>query len=144
MEYTSAQATIWRWRQDYQYDFAARMDWCAAKTFGTANHNPVAAFDNDKSKAVVNLTVKSKETVKLSAAGTYDPDGDKVSYRWFVYKEACSYDDPVNIKNDTAQQAHFIAPKVKSPGTIHIILEVKDNGEPNLVSYRRIITTIKS
>ena len=144
MEYTSAQATIWRWREAYQHDFAARMDWCAAETFGAANHNPVAAFDNDKSKAVVKLTVKPKETVTLSAAGTYDPDGDKVSYRWFVYKEAGSYDGPVNIKNDTAQQARFIALTAKSPGTIHIILEVKDNGEPSLVSYRRIIVTIKS
>ncbi len=143
VEYTSAQATIWRWRQAYQHDFAARMDWCAAETFDTANHNPVAAFDNDKSKAVVNLTVKPKETVKLSAAGTYDPDGDKVSYRWFVYKEAGKYDGPVNIKNDTARQARFMAPKVKSPGAIHIILEVKDDGEPSLVSYRRVIVNIK-
>jgi len=103
----------------------------------------VAAFDNDKSKAVVNITVKPKETVKLSAAGTYDPDGDKVSYRWFVYKEAGNYDGPVNIKKDTAQQARFIAPKVKSPGAIHIILEVKDDGEPSLVSYRRVIVNIE-
>ena len=27
---TSAQATIWRWREAYQHDFAARMDWCVA------------------------------------------------------------------------------------------------------------------
>jgi hypothetical protein len=119
------------------------MDWCAAETFDTANHNPVAAFDNDKSKAVVNLTVKPKETVRLSATGTYDPDGDKVSCRWFVYKEAGNYDGPVDIENDTAQQARFIAPIVKSPGTIHIILEVKDDGEPSLVSYRRVIVNIK-
>ena len=26
-EYTSDQATIWRWREAYQNDFAARMDW---------------------------------------------------------------------------------------------------------------------
>jgi len=32
---------------------------------------------------------------------------------------------------------------VKSPGTIHIILEVKDDGEPSLVSYRRVIINIK-
>jgi len=58
MEYTSAQATIWRWREAFQHDFAARMDWCVADSFDEANHNPVAAFYNDRSKAIVNVTVK--------------------------------------------------------------------------------------
>ncbi len=142
MEYTSAQATIWRWREAYQHDFAARMDWCVAETFDTANHNPVVAFDNDKSKAVVSLTVKPKETVKLSAAGTYDPDGDKLFYHWFVYQEAGSFDGQVNIENRTAQEASFIAPEVTSPKNIHIILQVKDDGKPDLYSYRRVIVTV--
>ena len=38
--YTSDQATIWRWRQAYQNDFAARMQWTVAD-FAHANHNPV-------------------------------------------------------------------------------------------------------
>lgn len=143
MQNTSAQATIWRWREAYQHDFAARMDWCVAETYEKANHNPIAAFDKDKSKAVVNLTVKSQETVKLSADGTYDPDGDKFSCRWFVYKEAGSYNGSVDIKDNSSQQAHFVVPKVKTPGAVHIILEVKDEGRPSLYSYRRIIVDIK-
>lgn len=143
LQYTSAQATIWRWREAYQYDFAARMDWCVAETYEKANHNPIAAFDNDKSKGVVNLTVKPEETVKLSADGTFDPDGDIFSCRWFVYKEAGNYDGSVDIKNDTVHKAHFVAPKVTKPSTIHIILEVKDKGRPSLYSYRRIIVNIK-
>ncbi|MBN2592539.1 MAG: DUF1593 domain-containing protein, partial [Sedimentisphaerales bacterium] len=82
LEYTSDQATIWRWREAYQHDFAARMDWCVAETFEAANHNPIVAFNNDKSKAVANLTAKSGETIKLSAAGTSDPDRNKLSYHW--------------------------------------------------------------
>src|SRR5207244_12429364 len=39
---TSHQATIWRWREHYQNDFAARMDWCVADDFKSANHNPVS------------------------------------------------------------------------------------------------------
>ena len=143
LPYTSAQATIWRWREAYQHDFAARMDWCVAKTYTRANHNAIAAFDNDKSKAVVKLTVKPEETVKLSAEGTYDPDGDKFSCRWFVYKEAGSYKGSIDIKDDSARQAHFVVPKVKTLCTVHIILEVKDEGRPSLYSYRRIIVNIK-
>ena len=37
--YTSDQATIWRWRQAFQHDFAARMDW-TIKDVAQANHNP--------------------------------------------------------------------------------------------------------
>jgi hypothetical protein len=142
IEYTSDQATIWRWREAYQHDFAARMDWCVA-TFEAANHNPVAAFNNDKSKAVANLRAKSGEKIELSAAGTSDPDNDKLSYRWFIYKEAGNYNGTINIRNNTEKEASFIAPKVNQTRKIHIILEVKDNGEPNLYSYRRIIITIE-
>jgi hypothetical protein len=37
---TSNKATLWRWREDFQNDFAARMDWCT-KSFKEANHPPV-------------------------------------------------------------------------------------------------------
>jgi hypothetical protein len=142
VEYTSAQATIWRWREAYQHDFAARMDWCVAGTFEAANHNPVAAFDNDKSKAIVHLAVKPGDTVKLTAAGTRDPDGDTVSYRWFIYDEAGDCDGPIKIAHSTAPQAQFVAPRVKARRTIHVILEVKDDGQPSLYSYRRVIVAV--
>ena len=35
-------ATIWRWREAYQNDFAARMDWCATGERKKANHAPEA------------------------------------------------------------------------------------------------------
>lgn len=143
LEYTSDQATIWRWREAYQHDFAARMDWCVAETFEKANHNPIAAFDNNKSKAVANLNAKSGQATRLSAAGTSDPDGDTLTYHWFFYKEAGDYNGTINIKNNTTKEASFMAPSVKQTCKIHIILEVKDDGKPNLYSYRRIIVTIE-
>jgi hypothetical protein len=143
MEYSSAQATIWRWREPFQHDFAARMDWCVAKKFDAANHNPIAAFDNDKSKAIVNLTVKAAETVRLSAAGTHDPDGDKISYNWFVYREAGNYNSAIKISRSDAREASFTAPAVSKAARIHVILELKDNGKPNLYSYRRIVVTVR-
>jgi len=142
IEYTSDQATIWRWREAYQHDFAARMDWCVAETFEAANHNPVAAFDNDPSKAVAKMNVKPGETVRLSAAGSNDPDGDTLSYRWFVYREAGTYAGTVDIQGSDRQQASLIAPKVDQASDIHVILETKDDGELNLFSYRRIVVTV--
>ncbi len=142
IEYTSDQATIWRWREAYQHDFAARMDWCVAEIFEAANHNCIAAFENDTSKAVAKMNVKAGEMVKLSAAGSNDPDGDKLSYHWFVYREAGTYAGIVDIQGSDQQQASFIAPEVDQAREIHIILELKDDGEPNLYNYRRIIVTV--
>jgi hypothetical protein len=34
-------------------------------------------------------------------------------------------------------------PKVKRPETLHIILEVRDSGSPNLWAYRRAVVTIR-
>lgn len=54
--YTSDQATIWRWREHYQHDFAARMDWCVADRFAEANHNPVVVLNGDRTKNVLTLS----------------------------------------------------------------------------------------
>jgi hypothetical protein len=141
--YTSAQATIWRWREAYQHDFAARMDWCVADRFEKANHNPVAVFQGDKSKKVTQMLVKPGQRVTLSATGTTDPDGDDVSYHWFVYKESGSFRGDVTIENSDTVEASFVAPDVNEPAILHIILQVKDDGQPSLYSYRRIIVIIK-
>jgi hypothetical protein len=141
--YTSAQATIWRWREAYQHDFAARMDWCVADAFEKANHNPVAGFQGDKSKAVATMRARSGERVNLRAAGTSDPDGDAVSYHWFVYREAGSFRGDATIENSNSAEAYFVAPQVDEPKTLHVILEVKDDGRPSLYSYRRVIVTVE-
>jgi hypothetical protein len=44
---TSYQATVWRWRQAYQHDFAARMDW-TVRPRGEANHNPIVVVNGVK------------------------------------------------------------------------------------------------
>lgn len=140
---TSDQATIWRWRQAYQHDFAARMDWCIADTFQKANHNPIITLNGNKGKAVANITAKPGDRIQLNAAGTIDPDGDALTYKWFQYQEAGTSNAVLDIKNDNKPAITFTVPKTKD-GTIHVILEVKDDGTPELYSYRRIVITVKS
>lgn len=48
----------------------------------------------------------------------------------------------VKIENPTSEKISFFVPKSNKQATIHIILEVSDNGEPALVSYRRISITV--
>jgi hypothetical protein len=140
---TSAQATIWRWREAYQHDFAARMDWCVGDTYEDANHNPVVTMNGDTSKDVLKLAVKSGESVMLNAEGTVDPDGDPVTYSWWVYPEAGTYSGTVALGDTAARQVRFTAPDVDDPAEIHVICEVRDNGYPALFSYRRAIISIE-
>ncbi len=134
----SNQATIWRWREAYQHDFAARMDWNIAEEFGKANHNPVLTLNGNAGKAVASAIIKAGEKVVLSAKGSSDPDGDNFAFRWFVYREAGA-GGSVKIEQPDAEEISFTMPDLPNDQTLHIILEVKDDGSPALFSYRRII-----
>lgn len=140
--HTSAPATIWRWRDAFQHDFAARMDWCIADQFNKANHNPGAVLNGDRTKNVMEIAAKAGEKVMLSAEGSSDPDDDKLTVQWFVYKEAGTFIGDVTLTAAKGETTGFIAPEVKEPVTIHIILQVRDNGSPNLFAYRRAIVNI--
>jgi len=140
--YTSNHATIWRWRQAYQHDFAARIDWSNTDTFKKANHRPLAGFAGNTSRDIVHIKAKYNEKITLSAAGSTDPDGDKLSYKWFQYHEAGSLPDSLEINNSDKSEASVKLDTDSRSGTFHIILEVKDDGTPCLYSYRRVIISI--
>lgn len=133
--------TTARWNQQRNPEFAARMDWCV-KSYANANHNPVAHLNGDSSTRVPEITVSPGQTVNLSANGSSDPDGDKLSYRWWEYEEADSYEGMIDISGSTSKNARFKAPSVDSLRTVHIILEVTDDGKPNLTSYRRLVVAV--
>jgi hypothetical protein len=130
-------ATIIRWWDDFQNDFAARMDWCT-KSYQEANHPPVPVLAHP-----AQITVKSGERIHLDATGTTDPDNDHLSYLWFNYPEAGTYRTQIDIIPENAYQAYITAPEVKKPETVHFILKVMDKGEPQLSAYKRIIVTIE-
>jgi len=130
-------ATLWRWRDDFQNDFAARMDW-TTKPYEEGNHPPVPVLDHPDA-----ITVRSGEGFGLGAHGTTDPDGDSLSYFWFQYLEAGSYKGRVKIDGaENAIGAWVIAPKVERPETVHFILMVTDKGRPPLSRYKRVIVTV--
>jgi hypothetical protein len=140
---TSHQATIWRWREHFQNDFAARMDWCVADDFKKANHNPIAMLAGDKTKKVIEATVTpGATTVMLSAVGSSDPDGDQIKARWWIYREAGTFRGNLKLDAETGLATSFTIPAVTRTETIHVILELRDNGTPNLFAYRRAVITV--
>lgn len=132
-----AHATLLRWREDFQNDFAARMDWCT-KEFEQANHPPMPRLNHPE-----NLTVKSGAYVSLDAYGSTDPDGDSISYLWIPYPEAGTYKGSVDYSGvENTDRFGFTAPKVDRESTVHVILRVTDKGTPSLSRYKRVIITI--
>jgi hypothetical protein len=169
--YVSDQATIWRWRDAFQHDFAARMEW-SVKPVREANHNPVVTVNGLAGFAPIMLQARVGVPVVLDAAGTRDPDGNALTYTWFFYPEAGTGipGHPVAVRGGFVAQAAGAgnipsAPEGGPPqprprvtiegantaratvtprvaGAAHVILAVEDNGSPSLTSYRRIILTI--
>lgn len=136
--YTGNRETIWRWRTEFQNDFAARMLW-ATKKFSECNHPPKPRLGHSD-----RLTVTSGQQFHLSAAGTTDPDGDSMSYLWFQYPEAGTYKGAVSFRpySPNLYDVPVTAPVVDSVQTIHFILKVTDKGTPALTRYKRVIVTV--
>jgi hypothetical protein len=147
---TSDQATIWRWRSAYQNDFAARMDW-TVKPFRAANHPPVPELVASR---LVEGQSGTLESVELDASGSTDPDGNKLTYKWFHYAEAGATTEgelaDVDVKAQgsrakvtlkSACRKAWIDGLIpcKSQGVAHIILAVTDSGSPALTRYQRYI-----
>lgn len=125
-----------RWLKVLQNDFAARADWCVM-SYENANHPPTVGI-----KDKINIVAKPGETVYLEGIAK-DADRDILSYKWWQYVEAGTYEHAVEIQNSESQKAKIIIPDSAETGqTIHIILEVKDHGSPNLAKFARIIIKI--
>lgn len=125
-----------RWLPAAQNEWAARADWCV-KSYADANHPPVVTLI---SPAHIKSLPGKKVRLRVNAT---DPDGDKLSYRWWHYPEAGSFEGSVSIERGDQKKASLIIPGNAEPGhTIHLICEVKDDGTPSLIRYRRVIVTI--
>ena len=134
--YINEQATIWRWRDHYQNDFEARMDWCLS-SFEEANHPPVAKLNHNNV-----LEVQSGESVKLDASNSNDPDNNQLSYEWIHYREAGTFPAKITPEKKNEAVIFFEAPKVKIPSEIHFVVAVTDNGKPTLTRYQRVIIKV--
>ncbi len=117
-------------------NFAARMDWAKS---GSGNRNPEVVFEGDSSLNVLTITPRPDSIVVLDASGTFDPDGDSLTFNWWIQPEAGTYSKNVTITNSNSSIATVQVPSDSDGKTFHIICEVTDNGTPNLTSYRRII-----
>lgn len=132
--FTGNKVTLWRWRDAFQNDFAARMDW-TTQPYDAANHPPIPPPGEE-------ITVRSGEYFTLDGSGTTDPDGDALSFLWFQYPEAGTYADPIGLSAENLYRLFVRAPEVEAPETTHFILAVTDKGVPPLTRYKRVVVNI--
>jgi hypothetical protein len=117
-------------------DFAAQMDW--AKD-GAGNRNPVVVVNGDSSIANITVTSVQGASVTLDASASHDPDGDTLTFSWWVLPEAGTYTQDVTIAGSDSSGATIEVPSDSAGESFHVICEVTDDGTHNLTSYRRII-----
>jgi hypothetical protein len=157
LPHVSDQATIWRWREAFQNDFAARMDWTVAD-YAHANHRPLIDVNGKPGNAPLMIDAQVGQPLVLDASRSHDPDGQNLHFVWFHYGEAggtganlaavtiTGADTPKAVVTPTAvcrPQWLPQGPPCSGTGTAHIILAVTDHGSPQLTAYRRIIVTVR-
>jgi hypothetical protein len=130
-----------RWAADLQNDFRARLDWCV-KGVREANHPPHVVINGDETGKILHQEAAAGATVHLSAVGSSDPDKNGLTYEWFVYPEAGTYRGKVALADAAAQEIDLRIPADAAGKTIHVVLAVRDRGEPPLARYRRIVFNI--
>lgn len=117
-------------------NFAARMDW--AKD-GKGNRNPVVVIDGDDSFRIFTKTPKPGETITIDASRSHDPDGNQLSFKWWILPEAGTYKGEIEITGSNTNKASLTIPSDSMGKSFHLICEVTDDGPHQLSAYRRMI-----
>lgn len=122
-----------RFYPDELNDFMARMQWAHK---GKGNRNPKVKVNGKGGLEPVFMNAKAGQVLRLWALYSSDPDGDKLTFRWWQQLEI----GKTKVVIDKADQpiAFVRVPADAHNDTIHIICEVHDNGPFHLVSYRRV------
>ncbi|KEF59180.1 uncharacterized protein A1O9_04024 [Exophiala aquamarina CBS 119918] len=165
--YISNHATIWRWREAFQNDFAARIQWTLGKNPSECNHAPVAIVnDSPAGPESCYIEAEAGAIITLDATQSYDPDGDDLTFTWFQYSDvtasqwwvdaevhSCKIEDLDGEKSGRVVSIRLPPPEKcaidmfsgepqQKGQTLHFILEVKDNGMPQLRTYKRVVVQI--
>ena len=90
-------------------------------------------------------TISATPGEKINLSGTAsDPDKNELTGKWWNYAEAGTYPGKVDVQQTKKIEAEINIPEnAKSGQTIHMILEVSDDGEPSITRFQRIVIQIK-
>lgn len=133
--------TMARWSEAIHNDFAARIQWSVNADYNAANHHPQVILNTEKrpSRKPLYIEAKPGETIRIDAGKSIDPDGNQLFWNCSAYKEASDYEGEIEIEGAGGQFTIHLPQEMTKETSIHLILEVSDDGSPALTSYRRIV-----
>jgi hypothetical protein len=131
-----------RWIPDARKSFMNRLNW-SVNNPAEVNHEPGIIINGNKSNNVISIYSSPGKKIELDASDSFDPDGNDITFKWFRYENADSYEGSFEIVNPGEATQTIRLPEDLADKNIHLVLEVRDNGIPDLVSYRRIILSQK-
>jgi hypothetical protein len=118
------------------------MDWCV-QSYEASNHHPKVALNGDSTMTILRHRLGPGQRLLFDAHTSSDPDGDDLTFRWWMYEEPSSYDNTVQIDAMDSSIAFVRYRKEASGHTLHLILEVTDSGAPALTAYRRVLIEVE-
>jgi hypothetical protein len=120
-----------------QNDLAARLDWATTPGHSDANHPPRIA-----AKGPTTIEARPGETVNLRLSAS-DPDGDKVSVRWWRWDEADSYAGTAPPSRPEGLRSGIVVPQDAPAGSdIQLVAQATDSGTPPLTRYVRFVVRV--
>ncbi len=120
-----------------QHAFAARLKWSVTPTYAGANHEPTVTL-----RGSTRVAARSGEMIHLQGVAS-DPDGDALTVKWWRWNAVDTYPGLVTVADPTSLATSMRVPADATPGqTIHLILEVTDNGAPPLTQYQRVVVSV--
>lgn len=161
--------SLTRWFDDMQNEFAARADWCVADEYSKANHAPTVTV---KEGVEISANPGQEVTLHAQAADpdgdqftyrwwryfeadTYQDEKRELPQIKNVERDGLLLNmtrellpeeklETIKLNGANSDTVSFTVPAdAVSGNTIHIILEVQDNGEHHLKRYQRVIVTVK-
>ncbi|KAK2768592.1 hypothetical protein FQN54_000448 [Arachnomyces sp. PD_36] len=157
--YTSNHASVWRWRQAFQYEIAARIQWQVKDRYEDASHPPVVQVNASCDLRPLEVDVKAGSVVFLDGSMSYDRntnDSLPLTFDWWQYEEPTASQlsrldaqkleitrPSDDVRNQTAEvQIPLIDSVCVSDSACqdyHLILEVTGSGGMPMTRYKRVV-----
>ena len=128
--HTSPQAGLWRWRTDFQNEFAARMQWTVQADYTSCTHPPILHFKGEIADAQY-----AGRRIILDAFPSVNPDGGPLAFRWFWYTELCSK-AALPLLEQT--KPGCVTVTMQEEETFHLVLAARGKKVPYITRYARM------
>lgn len=81
--------------------------------YNDANHHPVVRFSDEKTdtKAVRYVDAKPGDRLQFDFSGSYDPDGNEISYRLYVYDDATDCGQRIEVSDAATARPSLSIPE---------------------------------